>query len=60
MTQIVITSLNYFCCFIVLVWFRLAYGVYITSLSTVFQLYRGVLVEETGAPEENNRPVVSH
>ena len=60
MTQIVIISLYYLCCFIVLVWFRLAYGVYITPLSTVFQLYRGVLMEETGVPGENNRPVVSH
>ena len=33
------------------------------SLSTIFQLYRGgqfSLVEETGIPTENHRPVASH
>jgi len=28
-------------------------------LSTIFQLYR-ILVEETGVPGENHRPVTSH
>jgi len=35
----------------------------ITPRSTIFQLYRDgqfVLVEETGVPGENNRPVASH
>jgi hypothetical protein len=34
----------------------------LTPLSTIFQLYRGghFLVEETGRPGENNRPVASH
>ena len=36
---------------------------YLTPLSTIFQLYRGrsvLLVEETGIPGENHRPVASH
>jgi hypothetical protein len=35
----------------------------LTSLSTTFQLYNGgqfYLVEETGLPGENHRPVISH
>jgi len=35
----------------------------LTILSTTFQLYRGrpvFLVEETGGPGENHRPVASH
>ena len=35
---------------------------YLTPLSTIFQLYRGghvFLVEETGGPAENHRPVAS-
>ena len=35
----------------------------LTPLSTVFQLYRcgqSLLVEETGVPRENHRPVASH
>jgi len=34
----------------------------LTSLSTIFQLYRGcvLLVEETGVPEENHRPITIH
>jgi kynureninase len=34
-----------------------------SQLSTIFQLYRGgsvLLVEETGIPGENHRPVASH
>jgi hypothetical protein len=35
---------------------------FLTSLSTIFHLYRGgvLLVEETGGPGENRRPVASH
>jgi hypothetical protein len=35
---------------------------FLTSLSTIFQLNRGgvLLVEETGGPGENRRPVASH
>ena len=35
----------------------------LTPLSTIFQLYRGgqcLLVEDTGGPGENHRPVASH
>jgi len=35
----------------------------LTPLSTIFQLYHGgqvLLVEETGVPEENHQPAVSH
>ena len=32
----------------------------LTPLSTIFQLYRGGLVEETGVPGKNQRPVASH
>jgi hypothetical protein len=35
----------------------------LTPLSTIFQIYRGrqfLLVEETGVPGENHRPVASH
>jgi hypothetical protein len=33
----------------------------LTPLSTIFKLYRGVLlVDETGRPGENHRPVASH
>jgi len=34
---------------------------WLTSLSTIFQLYRSVLlVQETGVPGENNRHAASH
>jgi len=35
----------------------------LTSISTIFQLYRGgqyLLVEETGVPGENHRPAANH
>jgi hypothetical protein len=33
----------------------------VTPLSTIFQLYRGVLlVDETGVTGDNHRPVASH
>jgi hypothetical protein len=49
-------------------WKGMFHGLFVwwclTSLSTIFQLYRGgqlvVLVEETGGPEENHRPIASH
>jgi uncharacterized iron-regulated protein len=35
---------------------------YLKTLSTIFPLYRGgvLLMEETGVPGENHRPVSSH
>jgi hypothetical protein len=32
----------------------------LTPLSTIFQLYRGLLVKETGVHRESHRPVASH
>jgi ABC-type Fe3+ transport system permease subunit len=32
----------------------------LTTLSTIFQLYRVILVEKTGVPRENHRPATSH
>jgi len=41
-----------------IVWFGLWF---LTPLSTIFQLYRSVLlVGETRVPRENHRPVASH
>ena len=44
-------------------WTKTGFGLWcLTPLSTIFHLYREsvLLVEETGVPRENHRPVASH